>query len=83
MLDLQFRKVNAPEPHVQRTREIMRSHPEIRKLFGPTPITAIYVIGLVMLQVLMAHVVKDAPWWVVLLVAYLFGAFVCHGLWAL
>lgn len=83
MTDLKFRTVDHPEPHVQRTREIIRAHPEIRKLFGPTPVTAVYVFGLVAVQILMAHYVKDAPWWLVLIAAYLFGAFVCHGLWAL
>lgn len=83
MREFEFRKVDYPEPHVQRAREIIKAHPEIRALFGPTPTTALFVVGLVVCQVAIAWTLRDAPWWAILLAAYTVGALISHGLWAL
>ncbi|MEQ1875373.1 MAG: fatty acid desaturase [Bdellovibrionia bacterium] len=83
MPQLEFRKVDYPEPHVQRAREILRAHPEVRELFGPTPSTAFFVFGLVGLQIAGAWLLRDSPWWAILIAAYSIGALACHGLWAL
>jgi sphingolipid 4-desaturase/C4-monooxygenase len=83
MPELEFRKVDYPEPHMRRAREIIQAHPEIRALFGPTPTTALFVIGLVSVQVVLAWLLRDAPWWAILLASYTIGAVISHGLWAL
>ncbi len=72
-----------PSPHVQRARDLIRRHPDVRRLFGPYPLSGLYVAGLVMLQVAIAYVLRDAHWLAVLLAAYLVGAFASHALFVL
>ena len=78
-----FDLVNFPEPHLERTKALLRAHPEVRSLFGPVASTAWFVVGIVAVQVAAAVALKDVPWWGVLLAAYLFGAFADHALWTL
>jgi sphingolipid delta-4 desaturase len=74
---------NAPEPHRDRTKEILRKHPEIRNLIGPNPVTFWYALGIVSLQFTLAFLVSQAPWWAVFAVAYLIGAFANHALFVI
>jgi sphingolipid delta-4 desaturase len=78
-----FLASRAPEPHRDRASAILRAHPEIRALFGRNPQTIWFIIGLVALQLGLAWWVRDRPWWVTLLLAYVVGAFVNHGLYVL
>jgi len=78
-----FRFSTAPEPHRIRTREIMVKHPEVRTLIGKNPLTMIAILGLVGVMVAGAYLVRDASWWVVLLAAYLGGAFANHALFVM
>jgi sphingolipid delta-4 desaturase len=71
--------VEEPEPHRVRALEVLRRHPEVRELFGRNPYTALICIGLVVLQVAAAHALQPAPWWLVILAAWGFGAFVAHA----
>jgi len=80
---LAFDLVNFPEPHLDRTKALLRAHPEVRSLFGPVASTAWFVVGIVAVQVAAAVALRGAPWWAVLLAAYLFGAFADHALWTL
>jgi sphingolipid delta-4 desaturase len=73
----------AREPHRERTRYLLRAHPGIRELIGKNPRSMAYIVGLVVLQVLLAWVVSTQPWWALLLVAYLVGAFANHALFVL
>jgi sphingolipid delta-4 desaturase len=74
---------DAPEPHRIRTKEILKNHPDIRKLIGKNPNTIFIIIGLVALQVLMAWLVADKSWWIVVGAAYLIGAFADHALFVM
>ncbi|MEE4235600.1 MAG: fatty acid desaturase [Anderseniella sp.] len=69
-----------PEPHRSRTRKLLDDHPEIRGLFGKNPWTLAIAVGLVGGQFSMAYLLKDQAWWVVLLAAWLVGAFPVHAL---
>ncbi len=80
---LDFELVTYDEPHLERTRALLKAHPEVRALFGPTPATSGWVIGIVGVQVAAAILLRHSPWWVVLLAAYAFGAFADHALWTL
>ncbi len=80
---LTFDIVTYDEPHLERTRALLRAHPEVRALFGPLPSTAWFVFGLVAVQVLAAVALRSAPLWALLLCAYAFGAFADHALWTL
>jgi sphingolipid 4-desaturase/C4-monooxygenase len=80
---LHFDAVTYPEPHLERTRVLLRSHPEVRSLFGREPMTAFWVLLLVSVQVAAAWALRAQPVWLLLLAAWLGGALVVHGLWVL
>ena len=72
-----------PEPHRDRTKQILRGHPEIRTLIGPAPFTFWCILALVGLQFSVAWFVADRPMWLVLALAYTVGAFASHGLFVM
>jgi sphingolipid delta-4 desaturase len=76
-------QVNYPEPHFARMQEILKAHPEVKKLLGNTPSTAFYVFGVVALQIVLAVALSSQPWWVILLASYTIGAVANHALWVL
>jgi len=71
------------EPHRVRTKEILKQHPDIRKLIGKNPNTIWAIVGLVALQVVLAWFLADKSWWIVVGVAYLIGAFADHALFVM
>jgi len=75
-----FNYASGPQPHKARTKEILKEHPEARELIGNNPLTFWYCLGLVTLQMTAAFLVRDEPWWLVILVAYVVGAFANHAL---
>lgn len=79
----QFAFSNGPEPHRDRTKELLRSHPEIRQYIGKNPYTFAIILACLSLQVGGGYALRNSPWWMILLVAYFFGAYVSHALWAL
>jgi len=81
--NLAFDVVTYAEPHLERTRKLLRAHPEVRALFGPVPSTAWFVVGIVGLQVAVAILLRGVPWWGVLIAAYLLGSIADHALWTL
>ena len=72
-----------PEPHRNRTKQLLSRHPELRNEIGKNPYTFIIIVTCVALQVAMGYVLRDARWWVIVSVAFLFGAYVSHALWTL
>ena len=81
--ELNFSHSVRPEPHRDRTKQILRRHPEIRALIGPAPFTFWCILGLVSLQFGVAWFVADRPMWLVLALAYTVGAFASHGLFVM
>jgi sphingolipid delta-4 desaturase len=75
-----FRWSDDPEPHAERRRLLLQAHPEIRELFGPCPRTKYVVTTLVGVQLLAAYLLRDAPWWVILVAGYLVGGVINHAL---
>jgi sphingolipid 4-desaturase/C4-monooxygenase len=76
-----FSHAQGPEPHRIRTREILKSHPEVKKLVGQKNPATIWIILLcVSIQIALAYFLKDASWWFVFGAAYLIGAFAAHTL---
>ena len=73
----------ASEPHRIRTKEILKQHPDIRKLIGKNPNTIYAIIGLVALQVGLAWLLSGTSWWLFFGVAYLIGAFADHALFVM
>ena len=80
---LDFTYVGSPEPHRERTRSILKQHPEVRELISRNPVSFFLIIGVVALQSAIAFVVSSQPWWVALLSAYVIGAYANHCLFVL
>lgn len=69
-----------PEPHRTRTRAIMRDHPEMRQLFGRNQWTLAIAAGLVGFQFILAYMLREQAWWVIVLASWFVGAFAAHAL---
>jgi sphingolipid 4-desaturase/C4-monooxygenase len=74
---------NEKEPHRDRTRKILREHPEIRQLIGKNPYSILIIIGFVSFQFAMSWFMGDKSWWIVFGAAYLLGAFADHALFVM
>lgn len=72
-----------PNHHIKRRREIIKAHPEIRKLYGPYQISALYIILIVSFQFAMAYFLRQESWWLILFLAYFVGAFANHSLYVM
>src|SRR3954466_11491925 len=71
------------EPHRDRTKELLISHPELRRYIGKNPYTFLIIVICVALQVGIGYILRDAAWWMILPSAFFFGAYVSHALWTL
>lgn len=78
-----FAKTESIDPHVLRRREILQKYPEVKKLFGRDRSTALFITLMVFAQLFIAYLLRDASWWMVLLCAWLIGAFLNHALFCL
>ena len=72
-----------PEPHRSRTRNILKEHPEVRKLIGKNPLTFLAIAGMVSAMILLSWLLRDSSWWLILLVAYTAGAVMNHSLFVM
>jgi sphingolipid delta-4 desaturase len=59
---------------------MLAKYPEIKALYGPCPRTKYVCTALVLAQLGVAYALRDEPFWLVLIVAYGFGALVNHAL---
>ncbi|MBE0645349.1 MAG: fatty acid desaturase [Bacteroidetes bacterium] len=75
---IDFMYSEAPEPHKQRTRDILAQHPEVRTLIGRTPATILLIIGVIFTQLAVAWLLHAQPWWTAPIAAWLVGAFASH-----
>jgi len=74
------------ETHSARAKAILRAHPEIRALIGRNPWTAAITATYVGIQIALAVAFGWAGlswWWLALIVAYGFGAFINHALYVI
>jgi len=81
--ELDFARSTAPEPHRDRTKAILQAHPDVRALIGRNSATFVLILVSVVLQVTIAFILRDAPWWWVLLAAYTVGAVADHALFVM
>ena len=75
-----FTHVTGSEPHRLRTRQILKAHPEVKKLITKNPMTMVWILACVSLQILMTYLVKDQAWYIILAAAWCIGAFPSHTL---
>lgn len=79
-------EVQAPEPHMQRRKMILKKHPEVKSLYGYDMRTSYVCVLLVVFQLSSAfflqrqHDAKGilASWWAIALIAYCVGAVLNH-----
>ncbi len=74
---------DAPAPHIGRRRQILAQHPEVKALMGNNPSSVAWIIALVVLQLTVAVLVHQLNWLVVVVVAYVVGAFASHALFVM
>ncbi len=79
----EFSITSTPEPHKERTRAILKQHPEVRNLIARNPFSAVIVLSVVAMQLGIAITLRNQPFWVILITAYLIGAFANHALFVL
>src|SRR4051812_30741055 len=82
-MPLDYLHTDYREPHRARARQLLRDHPEVKDLAGHLPFTFVFIAGIVALQVGLALALAGQPWWVIVLAAWLLGAFADHALWTL
>jgi len=68
------------EPHAARRREMLQKYPQIKALYGPCARTKYICSLLVLVQLVSAYLLRDAPWWLLVVVAYSFGGVVNQAL---
>lgn len=70
----------SPEPHAARRREMLEKYPQVKNLYGPCPKTKYACLAMVIVQLSLAYLLKDAPWWLILVVAYAIGGVINQSL---
>src|SRR3954465_13590904 len=71
-----FQWSDVPEPHAERRRAILAKYPAIKRLYDQCARPKHVCTALVLVHGRAAYCLRDAPWWCVLAVAYLFGGVV-------
>lgn len=78
---LSFVYSDVKEPHRDRTKEILKKHPDVRNYIGKNPYTIFAIIIAVGVQFTLAYFLRHQSWWLVIVVAYFVGAFADHVLY--
>lgn len=71
------------EPHRDRTKILLRNHPELRRYIGKNPYTFFIILIGIALQLAMAYWVRGSSWQVILVASFFVGAYASHTLWVL
>lgn len=71
---------NEAEPHAERRRRLLELYPQIKQLYGPCPRTKYVCTLLVVAQLGLAYQLREAPWWLIVLVAYAVGGLINQAL---
>jgi sphingolipid 4-desaturase/C4-monooxygenase len=61
-------------------QEILQKYPEVKKLFGYDPMVGVYVSATVLAQFVMAWLVRDASWQVLIPLTWIISATLNHSL---
>jgi sphingolipid delta-4 desaturase len=81
-----FYRSEFEQPHPQRTRAILKAHPEVRTLMGRNPNTALIALLVLTMQTSIAYGLGGLGahgWWISLIVAYCVGAFANHCMYVI
>jgi len=80
-MESDFFQADFDQPHPERTRAILKAHPEVRKLMVRNPFTALIALLVPTFQTGIAYGMGQLGgtyWWLSLIVAYAVGAFANH-----
>ena len=86
MMQQDFLRAEFDQPHPERTRAIMKAHPEVRQLIGRNPYTVFIMLFVLILQVSIAYGMGKLGfhyWWVSMIIAYCIGAFANHCMYVI
>ncbi|XP_060083725.1 sphingolipid delta(4)-desaturase DES1-like [Ylistrum balloti] len=72
--------VYTEEPHATRRKEILAKYPEIKQLMGCDHNLKYIVVAMVLAQIILAIMVSDASWPVILVLAYVLGGTINHSM---
>ena len=72
-----------PVSHHVRARQLLKAHPEVKRLMTRNATTALITVGCVALQVAVAYALRGQAWYWTLAASYVLGAFVCHTLFVI
>ncbi len=78
-----FKYSDGPEPHKERTRAILKDHPDIRELISRNELSFFIILLIVGAQISVSILLAREPWWLALIIAWIFGAFANHTLFVL
>ena len=68
------------EPHATRRKEILTKYPQVKQLYGPD-YSMVFIVPLVVLfQVWMCWMIRDASWPITVLLAYILGGTINQSL---
>jgi len=79
----EFEYSQEQEPHRNRTKELLRNHPDLRGYIGKNPSSFFIILACIALQLEIAFLVRGASWWVIVLASFFVGAYASHALWVL
>ena len=82
----EFFQSEIDQPHPDRTRAILRAHPEVRQLIGRNPFTAVIMLGVLAIQTAIAFAMGKLGWhywWLSLTSAVCLGAFMNHCMYVI
>lgn len=68
------------EPHVIRRQAILKKYPEVKKLMGYDPTTAVIVSLEVIFQIIMCYLMHSASWVTIVILGYVISATLNHSL---
>ena len=75
-----FTYTDQKNPHVDRSRTLLKKYPELRKLMGPYRPSALWILAIVTLQIFIAYLLADVHWGWVIGLSWLVGAVISHAL---
>eukprot|EP01098_Paradermamoeba_levis_P005072 TRINITY_DN2153_c0_g2_i1.p1 TRINITY_DN2153_c0_g2~~TRINITY_DN2153_c0_g2_i1.p1 ORF type:complete len:325 (-),score=55.36 TRINITY_DN2153_c0_g2_i1:171-1145(-) len=78
-----YYQVDYAQPHWARKKKILEKFPEMKDLYAPDPMSAVYATVLSASIFFMAYLLQNQPLWVIFLSAYVVGATIDHSLWVL
>lgn len=81
-----FHQSVADQPHPLRCQEILKAHPEVAKLIGRNPYTALVLFFVLSLQMGLSYYLGSlgtSYWWLSVIIAFCVGAFANHSLYVI